>query len=72
MEELHVADIKQYLPVREVARILNRNPRTIQRYVSQGYLRAEWIAGRLVISRHQLDTFRHPEPGNPLLKIRKF
>ena len=70
MEGMIVADITQYLPVREVAKLLKRNPRTIQRYVAKGYLKAEMIAGRLVIERSQLTSFRYPEPGNPLLKKR--
>ena len=71
MEDMSVADIKQYLPVREVAKLLERDPRTVQRYVAKGYLKAERIAGRLVIDRSQLRSFRHPEPGNPLLRKRK-
>lgn len=65
-----MADIKQYLPVREVAKILRRNPRTIQRYVAKGYLRAERIGGRLLIEKQQLVSFTYPEPGNPTLKRR--
>jgi len=71
MGDMSVADITQYLPVKEVARILRRTPRTIQRYVAKGYLRAEMIAGRLVIEQSQLDNFLPPEPGNPNLKRRK-
>ncbi len=65
-----VADIKSYIPVKEAARILSRDPRTVQRYVAKGYLHAERIAGRLLINRDELYHFTPPEPGNPLLKRR--
>lgn len=64
-------DLSRYLPVRDVAKLLRRTPRTIHRYVARGYLKGEWIVGRIMIERGQLDGFVYPEPGNPLLKRRK-
>jgi len=63
-----VAELKDYLTVRQVARALKRDKSSVIRYIQKGYLRAERLAGRYLIERTQLMDFVPPRPGNPNFK----
>ncbi len=65
---MYVADLKDYLTIPQVARVLRRDQSTVNRYIKKGYLKAERLGGRYLIEKSQLASFVPPEPGNPSLK----
>ena len=66
-----VAELKEYLTIPQVARILRRDQSTVNRYIKKGYLRAERVAGRYLVERSQLSSFVLPQPGNPNFRRHK-
>jgi excisionase family DNA binding protein len=68
---MSMAELRDYLTIPQVAKLLRRDQATVNRYIKKGYLQAERIAGRYLIERSQLATFEHPQPGNPNLKRHK-